>query len=105
MTSNHASRDTYDELVSREGWVLVDVWGPQCASPCKAFMPHIEQLADRHPDLTVVKLEAPKARRVGMDLRVMGLPTLLLYREGEEVSHTSDPDLNGEQVDQWPTNT
>ena len=37
-----ATVETFDEL-SRQGEVLVDIWGPQC-QPCLALMPAVEAL-------------------------------------------------------------
>ena len=95
-----ATRDNFNDLVQDDGWVLVDVWGPQCA-PCMALMPAVASLAERRPDLKVVKLEAPKARRVCIDLRVVGMPTFLLFRDGEEVARNTRNDLTAEQLEQW----
>ncbi|MGH2733753.1 MAG: thioredoxin family protein [Actinomycetota bacterium] len=94
-----ATRESFGELVA-EGTVLVDVWGPQCR-PCIALMPHVERIAAGYPDLTVVKLEAPKARRICIDLKVMSMPTFLLFRDGKEVSRITDPDLRPAQLEEW----
>lgn len=99
-TIAEATRENFDELIAGPGLVLVDVWGPQCA-PCVALAPHVETLAERHPDLKVVKLEAPKARRVCIDHRVMGLPTFLLFEDGQEVSRITEPTLSRNQLDAW----
>jgi thioredoxin-like negative regulator of GroEL len=58
-------------------------------------------IASTNPDLTVVKLDASKARRLCMSLQVRGLPTLLLFRDGQEVARISEPNLTPEQVDAW----
>ncbi len=94
-----ATRDNFGELTG-EGSVLVDVWGPECR-PCLALEPHVERIAEERPELRVVKLEAPKARRLCIDLKVMGLPALLLFREGEEVSRLAGPNLSAEELEQW----
>ncbi len=98
-TLTEATKDNFFDLVG-EGVVLVDVWGPSCAS-CLALLPHVEGLAARHPELRVVKLEAPRARRVCMELRLMGLPAFLLFRDGEEVARLADPALTAERLDGW----
>ena len=85
---------------TREGTVLIDVWGPQCA-PCVALNPHVESIAESRPELRVLKLEAPENRRLCMDLRLRGLPVFLLFRDGEEVSRLSDPDLTPARLDTW----
>jgi thioredoxin-like negative regulator of GroEL len=94
------SRESFDEVREVPGWVLLDIWGPQCA-PCLALMPHVEELPRKHSQLTIAKLEAPKARRVCIDLKVMQLPTLVLLRDGQEVSRISDANLTSMQVDEW----
>lgn len=94
-----ATKDTFDELVG-SGLVLVDVWAESCR-PCVALAPHMHTVAERHPDLAVVKLDAAQARRKCMSLQVRGLPTLLLYRDGEEVARLTDTSLVAERLDEW----
>lgn len=94
-----ATKETFDELVA-SGLVLVDVWAESCR-PCVALAPHMHTVADRHPDLTVVKLDAGKARRKCMSLQVRGLPTLLLYQDGQEVARLTDTALVAERLDTW----
>jgi thioredoxin-like negative regulator of GroEL len=58
-------------------------------------------IASSNPALTVVKLDASKARRLCMSLQVRGLPTILLFSNGQEVARISDPNLTADQVDIW----
>jgi thioredoxin 1 len=94
-----ATRENFDELVE-SGTTLVDVWGPDCR-PCLALMPHVEKVAEAREDLRVVKLEAPKARRVCIRLGVHGLPTFLLMRDGEEFARLSASTIAPAQLDSW----
>lgn len=94
-----ATRESFDELVE-SGTTLVDVWGPDCR-PCLALMPHVEKVAASREDLRVVKLEAPKARRVCIRLGVHGLPTFLLMRDGSEVARLSASAISPAQLDDW----
>jgi len=94
-----ATRENFDELVAT-GTTLVDVWGPDC-KPCLALMPHVEKLAQDRAQLNVVKLEAPKARRVCIRLGVHGLPTFLLLRNGEELARLSEPSISPAQLNAW----
>lgn len=98
-----ATKENFKDLVS-EGRVLVDVWGPRCA-PCVALLPHVERLARDRDDVKVVKLEAPKQRRLCMDLRVMGLPAFLLFDNGNEVARIADPDLDPKRLEEWLVQT
>lgn len=83
-----------------DGTVLVDVWSESC-QPCLALGPPLEALAEERDELTLAKLEAPNARRLCIELGVRGLPTLLLFRDGEEVARLSDPDLGPETAVDW----
>jgi thioredoxin 1 len=98
------TKENFHDLVD-EGVTLVDVWGPQCA-PCLAMMPDVERLADeRQADMKVVKMEAPKNRRLCMELKVMGLPAFLLFRDGEEVSRLDGADVTASQLRSWVDET
>jgi len=94
-----ATRENFDELV-QSGTTLVDVWGPDCR-PCLALKPHVEKLAEARDDLAVVMLEAPKARRVCIRLKVHGLPTFLLMRDGEEVARLSASTITPTELNTW----
>jgi thioredoxin-like negative regulator of GroEL len=100
VTILEATRENFRDLIA-EGTVLVDVWGPDCRA-CLALLPHVEELAGLHADdLKVVKLEAPKARRLCMELRVMGMPVFLLFQDGTEVARLADPNLTALKLTQW----
>lgn len=94
-----ANSDNFDEIVS-DGLVLVDVWGPDC-QPCLQLEPHVEEIAEERDDLKVAKVKADDNRRWCMDHQVMGLPTFLLFQDGEEVSRISDPDLGPPRFKEW----
>ena len=83
-----ATVDTYDDLTS-EGSVLVDFWGPRC-QPCLAMMPTIAKLEEEAEGaVRVVKVNSAENREVCRELRVFGLPTYVLMRDGEELERLS----------------
>jgi thioredoxin 1 len=86
-----ATPETFPDLVA-EGNVLVDFWGPRC-QPCIAMMPTVEALERAYDGrLKLVKVNAPDNRQVCRDLKVFGLPTYVLYRDGAEVERlTGEP--------------
>lgn len=103
-TLTEATRENFRDLVA-EGTTLVDVWGPDC-QPCLAMMPFIERMAaERADEFKTVKLEAPKARRLCIELRLMGLPAFVLFRDGEEVGRINGADLNESRVETWLNDT
>ena len=83
-----ATPETYAELTS-EGNVFVDFWGPRC-QPCLAMMPTIAELEDQAGGaVRVVKVNSAENRDVCRALRVFGLPTYVLMRDGEELERLS----------------
>lgn len=93
--------DTFEQEVVQSGQpVLVDFWGPSCG-PCLALLPHVEKLVDSYDGaLKLAKVDASKNRRLCLNLRVLGLPTFLIYKDGQEVARLSGQDLKIEQIQQ-----
>ena len=93
-----ATPETYKELTS-EGNVFVDFWGPRC-QPCLAMMPTIADLENEAGGaVRVVKVDSTQNREVCRELRVFGLPTYILMRDGEEFERLSG-DVTKEQVEE-----
>jgi thioredoxin 1 len=83
-----ATSETFHDLTS-EGSVLVDFWGPRC-QPCLAMMPTIAELEEAAGGaVRVVKVNSTENRQICRDLRVFGLPTYILMRDGEELERLS----------------
>ncbi len=63
--------------------VLVDLWGPKCV-PCLALLPEVEKLAESYEGkVKFCKLNVAENRRLAIELKVMGVPTFLFYKNGE----------------------
>lgn len=79
-----------DEVLKAEGYILVDFWGPTC-EPCKALMPHVHELAEKYGDkIKFCSLDITKARRMAIKQKVMGLPAIIIYKDGEEVERLAE---------------
>ena len=83
-----ATPETYKQLTG-EGAVFVDFWGPRC-QPCLAMMPTIAALEEEAGgSVRVIKVDSTQNREVCRELRVFGLPTYILMRDGEELERLS----------------
>ena len=81
------NRDNFEnEVLISINPVLVDFWGPQC-KPCIALMPLVEKLALTYAGkIKFAKINAANNRMLCAKLRVMSLPTFLLYKDGDEIN-------------------
>ncbi|MGL5440566.1 MAG: thioredoxin TrxA [Filifactoraceae bacterium] len=86
-------KDNFEtEVLQSEGYVLVDFWSEGC-EPCKALMPDVMKLAETYGDkMKFGKLDSSKARRLAIKERVMGLPTICIYKDGAKVDEVVKDD-------------
>ena len=99
MMVMEVNKENYEsEVLGNEGCVLVDFWGPSC-EPCLELMPAVEKIDEKYSDLKVVKLDSSKNRRLCINHKVMGLPTFIIYLNGEEVERISGKEVNEEALD------
>ena len=72
------------EIVQSGIPVLVDFFTPPCA-PCKALVPVLERTARKFPNVKVVKVNAWNSQGLCRRLRIVGVPALLFFKDGQTV--------------------
>lgn len=79
MTSSFAA------LVNSDTPVLIDFWATWCG-PCRTMMPILDDLkADLGSRIRIVKIDVDQNTDLSVQMKVMGVPTLMLYRNGKEL--------------------
>jgi thioredoxin 1 len=74
------------EVLEHSSTVLVDVWATWCG-PCRLMAPLMGWAAETYADrLKVAKLEADGNPLSRDSYRIQGLPTLILFRNGQELA-------------------
>ncbi|RJQ06130.1 MAG: thioredoxin [Bacillota bacterium] len=83
LTVSDADFDS--EVLKREQPVLVDFWAPWCG-PCRMIAPVVESIADDYEGkMAVAKLNVDENPATAQRYQVMGIPTLILFRDGKPV--------------------
>ena len=88
------TKENFDaEVIGVDGLVVVDFWSEKC-EPCLAIMPDIAALAEEFKDRAkFTKLNTAGNKRLAIAQKVMGVPAVLFYKNGEKVGA-----LNQEEI-------
>jgi thioredoxin 1 len=82
----HVTDELFEEVVLKSRVpTMVDFWAPWCG-PCRMIAPIVEDLAQEYEGRAVIaKINTDENLRVADDLGIMGIPTLILFKDGKEV--------------------
>jgi thioredoxin 1 len=82
----HLNDANFDAAVKETALpILVDFYADWCG-PCKMLAPTIEEIAAGAVDFLVAKVNVDEAPAVAERFSVMSIPTLIVLRDGQELS-------------------
>ena len=71
-----------EEVLKGKGVVLVDFFATWCG-PWKALSPILDELAEKVKDAKIVKVDIDADSDLASEYRVMSVPTLKIFKDGE----------------------
>ena len=90
------TKNNFDhEVLMSERPVLVDFWASWCV-PCRNLAPTIEEIAHEQEQLKVGKVNVDEEPELAQRYRVMSIPTLMVFKEGELVCREAGGKSKGE---------
>ena len=89
MAALHITNENFEaEVLQADKPVLVDFWASWCG-PCRMLLPIIEEVAQEQTEIKVCKINVTEQPELADKYGVMTIPTLILFKNGEEVKRTT----------------
>ena len=80
--------------------VVVDFWADWCG-PCKMMAPAFQEAASiLEPTARLAKLDTEAAQAIAAQFQIRSIPTMILFRNGQEVALQSGA-LRASDIVQW----
>lgn len=84
MSVAHLNKESFDQMIS-SGISMIDFWAEWCM-PCQALLPVIDDLANSlENSVNVGKVNVDENREIAKEYKVMSIPTVIFFKDGEEV--------------------
>ena len=83
-----ATKTNFQELLEDSKLVIVDFWATWCG-PCRMLSPILDEVeAEMADKITVVKVNVDDADEIAAQFRIMSIPTLLFFKNGQVIDKT-----------------
>ena len=84
---------TEQAQIPKQGNVVIDFFATWCG-PCQMIAPKYEQLAEKFPTITFLKVDCDQSSDLAEAFGVRSLPTFVFLKSGKQVTRISGADLN-----------
>lgn len=95
MAVKELSTAEFDAAVA-SGKTVVDFYASWCG-PCKMMAPVLEAASGEYKDIRFVKVDVDKSAELAMRYKIMSVPTLMIFKDGEETQKSIGA-ISGEEL-------
>jgi thioredoxin 1 len=79
------SQEWDKDVLGSKGLMMVDFWAPWCG-PCRSVAPIVEELSVEYAGkVQFAKLNTDDNQDIAVRYQVMGIPTLMFFKDGQMV--------------------
>lgn len=76
---------TFNDIIQKSPLVLIDFSASWCG-PCQQLSPILDEVKKHFgDDLSVIKIDVDKNQKLAAYYRVQGVPTMMLFKSGNQV--------------------
>ncbi len=94
----YAKDETFHNELQTDVPVLVDFYADWCG-PCRMLAPILEDISSQRSNVKIVKVNVDEAEKASQQFGVMSIPTLIVFKDGKEVSKKVGLCSKGEIMD------
>jgi thioredoxin 1 len=80
MATVHATKENFNDLIEKNGIVMIDFWAEWCG-PCKRFAPVFEEASGKHTDVVFAKVDTEEQPELAGAFGIRSIPTLMVFRD------------------------
>jgi thioredoxin 1 len=91
----------FEEVVGKQGLVVIQYYAVWCG-PCQMLKPVLEDLSNDMSDTDFYRIDIDQFRQQAIDAGIRSVPTVVLYRDGEEVARQAGYQPK-ERIASWMT--
>lgn len=91
----------FEEVVGKQGLVVIQYYAVWCG-PCQMLKPVLEDLSNDMSDTDFYRIDIDQFRQQAIDAGIRSVPTVVLYRDGEEVDRQAGYQPK-ERIASWMT--